>query len=159
MLLYNQENVLQLQKRSALTEIFLSFRGFQWPWKPTERSPNDVPEIRMSVNIHWVFLGLKREFPSCARLRKGADSVCVFAWLCIVFKLTSKVYSNFGDLYEVSFCDRQKFFIYYQAFWKVLLGVILFKAQIIKYRSLITWYYPTPMRGNGLVNDKGIPKR
>ena len=63
-------------------------------WKVTEK----VPEIRMSVNIHWVFLGLKRESPSCARLRKGANYVCVFAWLCIVFKLTSNWYLNSGDL-------------------------------------------------------------
>ena len=63
-------------------------------WKVSEK----VPEIRMSVNIHWVFLGLKRESPSCARLRKGANYVCVFAWLCIVFKLTSNWYLNSGDL-------------------------------------------------------------
>ena len=63
-------------------------------WNVTEK----VPEIMMSVNMHWVFLWLKRESPACARLRKGANYVRVFAWLCIVIRLTSNWFSNSGDL-------------------------------------------------------------
>ena len=91
------------------------------------RSPK-MHEIRISVNIHWVFLGLK-EVSILYPIKKRCEICLCFAWLCIVFKLTSKVYSNFGNLLKVSFCDTQKFFIFYQAFYRLLRPEVTWTIQ------------------------------
>ena len=86
--------ITDTKKKCSHWNIFV----IQWIWKSTERSPKRCPKS----GCRWTFieysLDLKRESPSCARLRKGANYVCVFAWLCIVFKLTSNWYLNSGDL-------------------------------------------------------------
>ena len=52
-LLYNQENVLQIQKRSAVTEIFLSFSESESPLKGHRKGARNPDVGEHSLSIPW----------------------------------------------------------------------------------------------------------